>query len=241
MPIVQDSAASQDVDAVSSTRRVPPTLQPRRRRTATSLLVELVIVFVGVSAAFLVDSYRESREEFELAQQIYRALAEEIGLPAEAVGPEYQQIIRQRLESWEQARTAGRLEPPPYFRIARGERPPTGVWDAAVASGAIRVIDTHLLFELAQYYNRVKSLGDRYLRYVAVTDPTYHALQVKTPGSFYRPGTRALLDEYQAHVSLLQDYYAAHQLVIDEAGSILSKIRAKETEGGGSNARQLGP
>ena len=74
---------------------------------------------------------------------------------------------------------------PPRFRLPGAERPPTGVWDAAVATDSIELIDPELFFQLARFYNRAKSTGDLYQRYAigAQTDIWPHLRE--GPGAFW--------------------------------------------------------
>ncbi|HET6941110.1 MAG TPA: hypothetical protein VFH89_03000, partial [Sphingomicrobium sp.] len=123
------------------------------------------MVFVGVSAAFVVDDYRELRSENERRRAVYLALDRELTQMAETHGPRFQKEMTLQLNSWDQAMARGEKPVPPTFRLPGAERPPTGVWDAAVATGSIQLIDPELFYELARFYNRADSAGMLYQRY----------------------------------------------------------------------------
>jgi hypothetical protein len=131
----------------------------------SKIALELFIVFLGVSAAFAVDDYRDDRAQNERRQAVYRALDRELAQMAETHGPKFQAEMTRELAAWDQA-LARDLKPlPPTFRLPGAERPPTGVWDAAVATGSIELIDPELFYELARFYNRADSAGILYQRY----------------------------------------------------------------------------
>ena len=51
------------------------------------LLLELFVVFVGVSAAFALDDYREARVQHERREAVYHAIDRELTQMAETHGP----------------------------------------------------------------------------------------------------------------------------------------------------------
>jgi hypothetical protein len=129
------------------------------------LALELFVVFVGVSAAFALDDYREMRSENERRRAVYLALDRELTQMAETHGPRFQAEMTRQLSAWDEAIARGEKPVPPKFRLPGAERPPTGVWDAAVATGSIELIDPELFYELARFYNRADSAGILYQRY----------------------------------------------------------------------------
>lgn len=164
------------VDPVTNENRrnSPSTDRPARKRPhhllpSRELLgkvaLELFIVFVGVSAAFGVDNYRASRAESTKRHAVYQALDRELSQMAETRGPFFQTEMTRQLNAWDQAVARGQKPVPPTFHLTGAERPPTGVWDAAVATGSIELIDPELFYELARFYNRADSAGIIYQRY----------------------------------------------------------------------------
>ena len=129
------------------------------------LLLELFVVFVGVSAAFALDDYREARVQHERREAVYHAIDRELTQMAETHGPRFQAEMTRQLAAWDQAVARGERPLPPTFRLPGAERPPTGAWDAAVATGSIELIDPALFYELARFYNRADSTGKLYQRY----------------------------------------------------------------------------
>jgi hypothetical protein len=147
-----------------SARKRAGRLWPARDLLA-KMALELFVVFVGVSAAFAVDDYREIRSENERRSAVYLALDRELTQMAETHGPGFQKEMTRQLNAWDGAVARGLKPLPPTFRLPAAERPPTGVWDAAVATGSIELIDPDLFYELARFYIRADSVGLLYQRY----------------------------------------------------------------------------
>ena len=133
----------------------------------SKIALELFIVFVGVSAAFAVENYRDERNEDSRREAVYRALDRELKQMAETHGPVLQRQMTEQLAAWDRAIARGERPLPPDFRIPDAERPPTGVWKAATATGTIELIEPELMFELARFYMRADSAGDLYQRYAS--------------------------------------------------------------------------
>jgi hypothetical protein len=190
----------------------PPTSSKahRRRRARSSgaakrLVFELIVVFVGVSGAFFVENYRAMQEQERRAQQLYTALSEILHGIAH-YGPMIDSQITGSVDEWRQAYDAGERPLPVFYREPRSERPPTGVWHAAVASGAISLMDSELFFMLVQYFNRLDSLGERYVRYNAFTEREVLPLLDLGADAFYTEGTARLQGKHSEHIRRLEEY-----------------------------------
>ena len=173
----------------------------------SKIALELFIVFVGVSAAFAVEDYRDERAEEERRQVVYRALDRELSQMAETHGPMLQRQLTAELSAWDRAVARGERPLPPDFRIPDAERPPTGVWNAAVATGTIELVEPDLMFELARFYTRAETVGDLYQRYSAAAQVDVWPHLQKGPGAFWRPDG-SLRPEIEAHVQRLRDFRA---------------------------------
>lgn len=140
---------------------------PRRRAAlfAGRLLLELLVVFVGVYAAAMLAQRHERLAEAERRDALRRALAEELGEIA-GVGE----------------RMGGELDGLDAYAAAieSGARPPLeptqsylpfspSVWEAALASGGVALLDPALVTRLSGFYSRMDALvrlGDQRGEYV---------------------------------------------------------------------------
>ena len=189
----------------------------------SKVALELFIVFVGVSAAFAVDDYRSDREQDQRRQAIYHALDHELAQMAQTRGPALQREMTQELAAWDAAIARGERPMPPTFRIPGAERPPTGVWDAAVATDSIELVNPELFYELARFYNRAQSAGDLYQRYASGAEVDIWPRLREGPPAFW-PG-RKLSPEVAADVQRLREFRERQGELTREADQLLIKLR----------------
>ena len=190
----------------------------------SKIALELFIVFVGVSAAFAVEDYRDARQEDERRQAVYGALDRELRQMAETHGPVFQLRMSEQLAAWDRAVRRGEKPLPPTFRMPAAERPPTGVWDAAVATGSIELVDPDLFYELARFYNRADSVGDLAQRYSASAQAEVWPYLDEGPGAFWdsngkpKPATRA-------HVARLREFRDRQGQLGRQARELRAKLK----------------
>jgi len=189
------------------------------------IALELFIVFVGVSAAFALDDYRDARQLNIRRHAIYTALDRELGQMAETRGPMLQHEMSAELATWDQALARGDKPMPPAFKLEGAERPPTGVWDAAVASGSIELIDPNLFYELARFYNRAHSAGDLYQRYSSAAQADVWPHVNEGPRAFWQHDGQ-LRPAIAADVERLRDFRDSQGQLNREARVLRSKLRA---------------
>lgn len=197
---------------------------PFFRPLVSKMALELFIVFAGVSAAFAVDDYRDAREQNERRQAVYQALDRELTQMAETHGPIFQREMNKQLIYWDRALDRGEKPLPPTFRLPGAERPPTGVWDAAVATGSIEIIDPELFYELARFYNRANSVGILYQRYAQGAQVDIWPRMKEGPSAFWSPDGR-LHSEILVDVQRLRDFRDRQGQLSHEAQQLRSKLR----------------
>jgi hypothetical protein len=191
----------------------------------SKLALELLIVFVGVTAAFAVDDFRDAREQETRRAAVYRALDRELKQMAETRGPVHQRQMTEQLAAWDQAVAKGERPVPPTFRLPEAERPPTGVWDAAVATGSIELVEPDLFFELARFYNRADSVGNVYQRYVIAAQTDIWPRVDEGAAAFWEPDGDMKV-ETRAHVQRLRDFRERQRKLDQEAALLREKLRA---------------
>lgn len=208
----------------AATEQSPTAGSHSLRPLLSKIALELLIVFVGVSAAFAIDDYRDARSQDVRRQAIYRALDRELTQMAETHGPAFQREMNRQLSVWDQALARGERPLPPTFKLPGAERPPTGVWDAAVASGSIELIDPELFYELARFYNRADSAGTLYQRYSQGAQTDIWPRLREGPAAFWgRDGK--LGPEILADVQRLRDFRDRQGQLGREAQQLRSKLR----------------
>ena len=210
--------------SVESSRRAGRKNRVSAGPLLSKILLELFIVFVGVSAAFSLEDYREQRAQDQRRQAVYRALDRELRQMSETHGPVFQREMKTQLYNWDRAVATGARPLPPAFRLPGAERPPTGVWDAAVATGSIELVEPELFYELARFYNRADSVGDHYQRYSAAAQVDVWPRLSQGAAAFWETnGT--LRPEISAHVQRLRDFQQRQGELNREAKMIRAKLR----------------
>ena len=183
----------------------------RHRALIGRFLFELVIIFVGVTAAFALEDYREGREERQYRARMVGGLRASLN-DIVTHQSEIEREIDAKLAAFDLARRRGEQPVPPVYREPGGERPPVRVWDGLVATGAARSLDPELFFRLARFYGRADSSGDRYQRYNMFTE-TRVLPYLGQPSVFYDAGK--LRPEYAAYVERLRDFRVdGHELIV---------------------------
>ena len=178
---------------------------------------ELVIIIVGVTAAFALENARQTREEARYRVQMVSALR--TSLDDWAVhGREVDQRIDALLREYDAARQQQQQSPLPIYRESGGERPPTRAWDGIVATGAARALEPKLFFQLARFHGRADSFGDRYLRYNNFSEERVLPY-VSEPRVFYDQRGQ-LKPEYAAYLDRLRDLQRELRALIIEAAQL---------------------
>ena len=211
-------AAARPADTDGSSRLLPG------RDLFPKLALELFVVFVGVSAAFALDDYRDARAQDQRRQAVYQALDRELSQMAETHGPAFHRQMTGQLAAWDRALDRGERPLPPTFKLPGAERPPTGVWDAAVATGSIELINPELFYELARFYNRANSVGVLYQRYSQGAQADIWPRMKDGPEAFWTADGR-LRPEILADVQRLRDFSERQGQLGGEAAQLRSKLR----------------
>src|SRR4051794_16084563 len=95
---------------------------------------QLIVVFAGVTAAFVVDNYRDSRnQQTEFRQALSGVIAELTRLDTR--GREFADAFDTAISKWERADREGKRAIPAYFRIPGATHPPTAAWNTMLTSG----------------------------------------------------------------------------------------------------------
>lgn len=188
------------------------------------LIFELVIVFLGVYAAFWVENYREGVAEkersLEVAQAIHRGLEDVIEAESDFI-----ENSMAGLSKWQSAYERGELPAPFVFRITGSERAPRTVYEAIVQSRPAELFDAELMFELGYFYSEVLGVSDRYVRYAEFTETDVLPNLKRGPGAFY--DGQELRPEYAAHMDRLPELIEMWSANVERAGDLKKRLAAQ--------------
>jgi hypothetical protein len=197
---------------------------PRRRRLWKWLLAELAIVFLGVSLASWADDYRQHRADRALSRQILSALDRSL-VDLEKHEHTVGKGLDSELARFDAQRRQGSRPVPPVYREAMAERPPTLVWGALVETGGARLLPPDLLFDFARFFNRMDSLGERYIRYNDFSEERFLPFADKGEGVFY-DSAGTLKPEFREHIARLRELRDMQKQMVADGTKLRAAVAA---------------
>lgn len=178
-------------------------LTERYRPLIGKFLFEVIIVFIGVTAAFALEAARQDRQDAEYRQSMLGALAGTLNDIVDH-NQQFEKLVDKQLADFDSALARGEHPKLPVYRESGSERPPTRIWDAVVSSGAARALDPKLFYALAVLYTQLDSFGEKYIRYNDFTEQHVFTLGPDQAG-IYDSKTGRLKPEFAAYVDRLRD------------------------------------
>ena len=130
---------------------------------------------------------------------------------------EFNAEVLPKLAAFDKAIAAGGQPMLPVFRGQNSERPPT------------RAIEPRLFFELALFYTRQESLGERYVRYNDFTEQRVFTTG-PDPSAFYDAASNRLKPEFAAYVDRLRDLQASNLTLTRQAIELRAKLAGQDQE-----------
>ncbi|HUP00075.1 MAG TPA: hypothetical protein VM737_00905 [Gemmatimonadota bacterium] len=200
-----------------------PSVRPWRSR-ALRHAAELLTVFAGVTAAFLLDECRGRAAEREALDQARSGIVTELGR-YEVRALEYADSIRESVERWRRADVTGQRAVPDLYRIPGATHPPTAAWDAAVSSGVASMFDPELRLELGYFYTEFVGIHDDYARYRAFSEREILPRVELGANAFYDADGR-LHPEIRTHMALLAAFSEDLRRISVLAGELKERLIA---------------
>ncbi|MEX2527025.1 MAG: hypothetical protein WEA09_05245 [Gemmatimonadota bacterium] len=186
----------------------------RARRAST----ELLVIFVGVTAAFFVEDLRETLGEREQLRQVTRGLVAEM-YHYEDRGTAHADSIAQRLARWQAADASGEQAVPAFYRLPGAPSPPTAAWDAAVSSGVASMFEPALRIELGYFYNEYVGIHSNYVRHLSFVELEILPRVGLGASAFYGEEGK-LGPEFGAQMALLEEFGRDLGRLSAEAGDL---------------------
>ncbi|MEQ8330375.1 MAG: hypothetical protein RH859_07950 [Longimicrobiales bacterium] len=176
----------------------------RGRRLIVRVTAELGVIFLGVTAAFLVEGWRQNHESRARVQHLTEALMEHLAAEDSVTGRMIA-TISGGLDQWQADADLGRRPVPFVVRIDGSLHPPVGVWEAVKESAAADLLDPRVLLQLSVYYNEIFGTADRFVPHNTFAE--FEILPHLPQGSaaFY-DASGALRPEFAAYMDRAADY-----------------------------------
>jgi hypothetical protein len=197
-------------------------LVERHRPLIGKFLFDVVIVFIGVTAAFALEAARQDRQDAEYRQSMLGALGATLNDTVQH-NRQFEAVIDKQLANFDAAIARGEHPKLPVYREPGSERPPTRIWDGVVSTGAAKALDPDLLYSLAILYTRLDSFGEKYIRYNDFTEQRVFPLGPDQPG-VYDARSGRLKPEYAAYVDRLRDLDAFAKELDSKAAALKARL-----------------
>jgi hypothetical protein len=183
--------------------------------------VELLVVFIGVYAAFALSRYEARREATERRRQLQDALVREIEDLTSNTRRVAQQLPVQLAQFDSAVRAGGRPALQPWIEPVRVQ---THMWEATLQSGALELFDIPTVYSLSQFYNELNAGFEQLAQLRALSETVLIPNLERGSSEFYQSDGK-LRPKYQ--------WYR-------EGLGRLSDLAARITKFGDSLAAQLG-
>ncbi|MGI8704477.1 MAG: hypothetical protein ACR2JJ_01530 [Sphingomicrobium sp.] len=209
------------------TRRISDAL---RRQDWFGVGIEIFAVILAVLLGLQASAWAEQRQERAYNQQMVSALATVLDRFATR-GESISRDIQRMVEQFDRERAAGERPAPPVYQEVEpgkfeGERPPSSLWDAIVATGVANRLSADRLLRLTLFFDRADSFGERYLRYNRFSEERILPY-LDRPERFYGPDGR-LDPQVAAHVGQMRAIGRSAKAMSSQARDLSREIGAGE-------------
>jgi hypothetical protein len=167
---------------------------------------QLLVIFLGVTAAFVVESYRETLSQHEELHQAVAGIITELE-HYEGRSTQFADAFNAAIERWVSADHEGRRAVPGYYRIPGAPHPPSAAWNTTVSSGIARMLDPKLRMDLGYFYSEFVGIHESYDRYNQFTEREILPRLAAGPDAFYGPDGK-LLPMFRVHMDLQNEFAA---------------------------------
>ena len=197
-----------------------------RRQDWFGVGIEVFAVVLGVLLGLQASAWAEQRQERAYNEQMASALAtvlDRFAERGEAIGRDIQLTV----ERFDRARAAGERPAPPVYQEVRpgsfeGERPPSSLWRAIVATGVANRLSADRLLRLTLFFDRADSFGERYLRYNRFSEERILPY-LDRPERFYGPDGE-LDPQVAAHVEQMRGIGRSAKAMSSQARELSREI-----------------
>ena len=175
------------------------------------LLLELGVIFFGVTLAFFVENYREQINQKREFEQVLNGLIFELNDFSER-GKVHQLAIQKNISAWKESYNSGSKTVPGYYRLPGSPKPPSSAWQSAISTGIAAELPPNLRYEIGYFYEEFIGIHVNYLRYTEITEKDIMPTEIKGAEFFYdeqgklKPMAIALLSLIASQEQLLKKW-----------------------------------
>jgi hypothetical protein len=167
------------------------------------LVAEVVLVFLGMYGAFLLERMHDEEMDLLRKKQILQALVDEF--------ENYEEELSSASHSLDEGYGI------PFFTAySSGEKPfpspipfggmgsvNTGIWEAMLQSGGIEVLEVEMIQEVQGFFKKLQDLLDLYSRFERLTENLILPMMDESVEYFYESNSTELRNKYKWYVNSL--------------------------------------
>ena len=150
--------------------------------------LELLVVFIGVYAAFALSQYEARRKSAERRDQLQDALVREIKDLTSNTRRVAQQLPIELAQFDSAVRVGGHPALQPWIEPVRMQ---THMWEATLQSGALDLFDVPTVYRLSQFYNELNAGFEQLAQLRSLSESVLIPDLERGSGEFYERGGRA--------------------------------------------------
>ena len=185
---------------------------------------QLFVIFLGVTAAFIVENYRENLSQREELRQAVAGLITELDRHETRAG-QFADAFDSAIEKWKAADKQGQRAVPGFYRIPGASHPPISAWTTTVNSGVARMLEPTLRRDLGYFYSEFVGIHDNYDRYNQFTEREVLSRLAVGPDAFYGPDGK-LLPMFRVHMDLQGEFAAELRKLSQMAHDLRLRLQA---------------
>lgn len=170
--------------------------------TLRNMLIELIVVFIGLSAAFLLNDYRDNRKQEEREQRILATLYAEL-VPLDTLMAHLAPSMERFRDNFLKAYRNGEKPILPTLYYVQPQYK-VDLLEATLQSTNLVISDPKLLFNLTNLYTAVRLTAACEQKLTDLTEE--HILPVHDQGVevFYEPGTTKLKSRFRWFLTYIE-------------------------------------
>jgi len=198
----------------------PPRREPLTRY-ALKLVFELLVIFIGVYAAFAVESHQREKEARVRRQQLEAALLREIqGITKNTRSASAG--VGRLLAAYDSAWSAGGT--PALQPMIEPVRYQTHMWEATLEAGGVDLMDISTVYRLSEFYNALNAGFEQLEQLRRLSETTILPQLEDGAASFYNPATGRLRPQYMWYTAGLKNLRVHADLITAQGDSLVADL-----------------
>jgi hypothetical protein len=190
------------------------------------LALELVVIFVGVYAAFAMSQYQAQRETRHRREELQAALAREIKDITANTRRVSQQLPVELATFDSNVRAGTRPLLQPRIEPVRVQ---THMWEATLQSGGLNLFDVNTVYNLSRFYNELNAGFEQLAQLRALSETLLMPNLERGSSEFYASDGRSLRPKYRWYRDGLGRLSQLAQSITVLGDTLLAQLEAAST------------